>query len=102
LRVVRVVIMRDMTVIAIRIFDSFVRVQRRVVANHSTRSESVDLQKSEVLGTEKESLRNFPPEILLKKCITRWMPAKRLLPFANYMIHSAVVSRRTESWQRVK
>ena len=45
--------------------------------------------------------RLFPREFTRKNHNTRWMPAKRLLPFANYVIHSAVVSRRTESWQRV-
>jgi nucleoid-associated protein YgaU len=38
-------------------------------------------------------LRNFPREITLKNHNTCWMSAKRLLPFVNYMIHSAVVSQ---------
>ena len=56
----------------------------------------------ECTPTEKEAPRNFPPEKLLKKCITRWLPAKRSLPFTNNVIQSAVVSRRIESWQKVR
>ena len=52
-------IMRDIIVGTIRIFDSFVLAQRRVVANHLTRSESVDLQKSEVLVLKKSHLATF-------------------------------------------
>jgi hypothetical protein len=47
-------------IVSFRFF--FVGALRRMVANHSTRSKSVDLQKSGLLAGEKESPRNFPPE----------------------------------------
>ena len=36
---------------------------------------------------------SFHVKLRIKNHNRRWMPAKRLLPFANYVIHSAVVSQ---------